>query len=90
MMERAGGGDVSMAPGFSLAAYIEGVEEGWPKGDVYRIVVSGLPRDFYALSLERQRAALKERVPLTGTRWDALLAAVVEHVAWLHGLDRPA
>ena len=23
--------------------------------------------------------------PLTGTRWDALLAAVVEHIARLHG-----
>ena len=72
-----------MAPRFSLADYIKGVEEGWPEEDVYRIVVSGLPRGFYALSFEGQRAALKERVPLTGTRWDALLAAVVEHVAWL-------
>ena len=89
-MERAGGGDVSMAPRFSLADYIKGVEEGWPEGDVYRIVVSGLPRGFHGRSAAVQRAALKERVPLTGTRWDALLAAVVEHVAWLHGLDRPA
>ena len=63
-MERAGGGAVSMAPRFSLADYIKGVEEGWPEEDVYRIVVSGLPRGFYALSFEGQRAALKERVPL--------------------------
>ena len=75
---------------FSLADYIKGIREGWPKEDVYRFAVSGLPRDFYALSFERRRAALKERIPLTGTRWDALLAAVVEHLAWLHGLDRPA
>jgi len=28
-----------------------------------------------------------ERVPLTGTRWDALLAAMVEHVAARHDLE---
>ena len=27
-------------------------------------------------------------MPLTGTRWDALLAAMVEHVAGRHGLGR--
>ena len=81
---------MSGQPGFSLAAYIVGIREGWPESDNYRWIVSGLPRDFQALSFEGQRAALKERIPLTGTRWDALLAAVVEHVAWLHGLDRPA
>ena len=74
----------------SLADYIRGVDEGWPESDIYRIVVSGLPRGFCWRSSEVQRAALAERVPLTHTKWDALLAAVVEHVAWLHGLDRPA
>ena len=37
-----------------------------------------------------QRAALAERVPLTHTRWDALLAAMVGHVACLHGHEAPA
>ena len=54
-MERAGGGAVSMAPRFSLADYIKGVEEGWPEEDVYRIVVSGLPRGFHGRSATVKR-----------------------------------
>lgn len=49
-----------------------------------------LPRSFHARSEEEQREALATRVPLTGTKWDALIAAIVEHVAWLHGHERPA
>ena len=76
--------------GFGMAEYVAGVAEGWPESDLYRIIVRGLPREFHAQSFERQRAALCERVPLTGTRWDALLAAVVEHVARQHGHEPPA
>ena len=76
--------------GFSLSAYIEGIGAGWPEGDIARMIVHGLPREFHALSTVDQRAALAERVPLTRTKWDALLAAMVEHVAWLHGHEPPA
>ena len=48
-----------------------------------------LPRHFHNASRELQAAALQEVPPLTGTRWDALLAAVVEHLAWLHGHPIP-
>ena len=75
---------------FTLVAYTEGVREGWPESDIERWIVCGLPRDFNVLNAAQQRAALAERVPLTHTRWDALLAAMVEHVAWLHGHERPA
>ena len=75
---------------FALSAYIEGIREGWPEPDIERWIVCGLPRDFNILGVAEQREALAERVPLTGTRWDALLAAMVEHVAWLHGHERPA
>ena len=44
-----------------------------------------LPRRFHSLTPAEQAAALLVAPPLTGTRWDALLAAAVEHVAWLHG-----
>ena len=44
-----------------------------------------LPRRFHKLPRSEQAAALREPPPLTGTRWDALLAAVVEHIARLHG-----
>ncbi|MCY4593853.1 MAG: hypothetical protein OXC19_03525 [Bryobacterales bacterium] len=37
-----------------------------------------------------QAAALLEAPPLTDTRWDAHLAAVVEHIARLHGHPVPA
>ena len=76
--------------GFSLSWYIEGIAAGWPEGDIQRMIVCGLPRSFHALSAADQRAALAERVPLTHTKWDALLAAMVEHVASLHGHERPA
>ncbi|MXZ70825.1 MAG: hypothetical protein F4Z04_04865 [Acidobacteria bacterium] len=75
---------------FSLSNYIKGVAEGWPETDIYRMVVHGLPRGFHACSEAEQREALAERVPLTHTKWDALLAAVVEHVARLHGHEPPA
>ena len=75
--------------GFSLSEYIEGIAAGWPEGDIQRIIVCGLPRDFHVLSAADQRAALAERVPLTHTKSDALLGAMVEHMAGLHGHDPP-
>ena len=75
--------------GFSLSWYIEGIAAGWPEGDIQRMIVCGLPRSFHALSAADQRAALAERVPLTHTKWDALLAAMVENVASLHGHEPP-
>ena len=73
-----------------MTAYTKGIREGWPECDIYRWIVSGLPRGFHILPAEEQRAALAERVPLTDTKWDALLAGMVEHVAWLHGHEVPA
>ena len=80
----------TVAEPFTLAAYIDGIREGWPEPDIERWIVCGLPRDFNILGVAEQREALAERVPLTHTKWDALLAAMVEHVAWLHGHERPA
>ena len=74
---------------FTLSAYIEGIRQGWPERDIQRNIVCGLPRGFHARSAAEQRVALAEPVPLTYTKWDALLAAMVEHVARLHGHDPP-
>ena len=52
--------------------------------DHYAALVHPLPRRVHELGREEQSAALAEPPPLTGTRWDALLAAVVEHAARLH------
>ena len=67
---------------FTLGAYTEGIREGWPESDIERWIVCGLPRDFNVLNAAQQRAALAERVPLTHTRWDALLAATSGRHGW--------
>ena len=74
---------------FSLGSYTAGIRDGWPDADIYRWIVHDLPRQFHARSADEQRQALEERVALTRTRWDALLAAMVEHVATLHGHPVP-
>lgn len=74
---------------FSLALYIAGIREGWPDDDNYRWIVHDLPRQFHARSPDEQRGALAEPLPLTHTKWDALLAAMIEHVARLHGHPVP-
>ena len=76
-------------PPLVLADFLRGIEEGWPEEDTARWIVCQLPRSFHARSAEEQYEALRARVPLTGTKWDALIAAMVEHVAWLHGHERP-
>ena len=77
-------------PPFRLNTYIEGIRQGWPEHDIERVIVRGLPRHFHAQSRQTQTARLGERVPLTHTRWDALLAAMVEHLAQLHDHPVPA
>ena len=90
--ERAGrvGQVVTGARRISLADFIVGVGKGWPEGDIQRWIVCGLPREIHALGEADQREVLAERVPLTRTKWDALLAAMVEHLARLHGFEQPA
>ncbi len=51
------------------------------------MLISDLPRRFHAASRELQASSLREPPRLTGTKWDALLAAVVEHFAICH--DHP-
>ena len=76
-------------PEFRLSLYTTPIVEKWSAIDTQRAIVCSLPRRFHGLQREAQERALQERVPLTGTRWDALLAAVVEHVAARHGLPAP-
>ena len=75
---------------FALSEYAEIVDTGLPHGQIYRCMIHDLPRRFHALTAERQRIVLETAPPLTGTRWDALLAGVVEHIAKLHGQQAPA
>ena len=69
--------------------YASGVDEGWPDIELYRLIVRGLQRNFHSGTNADRAALLSRRPHLTGTRWDAALAAVVEHTALTHGWTPP-
>ena len=69
----------------SFADYAAGVAEGWSEDTLARMFIHDLPRAFHSLGPEQQRSVLDDAPPLTGTPWDALLAAMAEHLAELHG-----
>ena len=73
-----------------LDDYAQAVDAGWTHYEIYRAIMHDLPRRFHALPTRAQRTVLGAPPRLTGTRWDALLAATVEHVARLHGHEIPA
>ena len=74
---------------FSLASYSRTIEGDFDDMDRYCALMHQLPRQFHSMTKLAQAKALLDPPPLTGTRWDALLAAVVEHVARLHGHPVP-
>lgn len=69
---------------FSLASYSRMIAADLDDMDRYCALMHQLPRQFHRPTEIDQAKALVDSPPLTGTRWDALLAAVVEHVARLH------
>ena len=76
---------------FSLDAYRRLIVEDAADSERYRWLIHQLPREFHGLSRAEQAVALTERPGLTGERrWDAFLAAVVEHIARLHDHPVPA
>ena len=78
-----------MARGLRVATYSRLIREEAEDANRYMMLMHDLPRRFHRLSRKGQTAALEEAAPLTGTRWDALLAAVTEHIARLHGHPVP-
>ncbi|MYD94188.1 MAG: hypothetical protein F4Y02_10960 [Chloroflexi bacterium] len=74
----------------TLQTYADAVRSGWPASDLERAILHNLPRRFRNLSSEAQAAFLAAAPSLTYTRWDALIAAVTEHIVRLHGHDLPA
>ena len=69
----------------SLLEYTKAIEQGWAEEYLGRAIIHDLPRRFHALTEEEQRRVMEQAPPLTGTRWDALLAATAEHICELHG-----
>ena len=74
---------------FTLSAYSQIIRNEEEDHARYRALMHQLPRRFHRLDRALQAEALLEAPPLTGLRWDALLAAVVEHLARLHGHPVP-
>ena len=72
--------------GPELADYASHVgDPQWPETDLYRAIVCGLPRTLHSMRTARRREVLSRAPPLTGTPWDAMIAAVAEHSANRHG-----
>lgn len=74
-------------PYWRVAQYVDTIDSAWDDDERYRMLISDLPRRFHQSSRGRQEYALAESPRLTGTNWDSLLAAVVEHIAICH--DHP-
>ncbi len=75
---------------FGLTSYSRTIANpGYGDGVRYAALMHQLPRQFHGLAPAEQVATLAEVPPLTGTKWDALLAAVVEHIARLHAHPVP-
>ncbi len=72
-----------------MPEYAQAVVDGWSDGELLRLHLHELPRSLMGLDRERRIELLAERPPMTGTPWDALLAAMVEHVCELHNLEPP-
>ena len=75
---------------FSLEDYSEMVRRGFGESTMLGMILHEVPRSFMAMTREQRARELEVAPTLTGTKWDALLAAMVEHVAWLHVLETPS
>lgn len=73
----------------SLHDFTRAISAGWSDGDLKRAILHDLPRRFHDLDRQRQHDVLQQRPELSRTRWDALLAATVEHIAGLHDHEAP-
>ena len=79
----------AQAGGLRVADYGTVIGEAADDSHRFRMLMHDLPRRFHEADRAEQARALREAAPLTGTRWDALLAAVTEHIARLHGHAPP-
>ncbi len=76
-------------PPFQLSNYTNMVRTGWTDDELERFILRDLPRQFHALDRDLQRRELERGADVTGTRWDALIAAVSEQLALTHDLPVP-
>lgn len=86
----SGQSDPRLTGFFRVADYSEVVRDAPDDLVRYRALMHDLPRQFHQLPADLQGRALRDPAALTCSAWDALLAAVVEHIARLHGHAIPA
>ncbi|MDE2905134.1 MAG: hypothetical protein OXQ28_03520 [Acidobacteriota bacterium] len=55
-----------------------------------RLIVKGLTRYDHGIDNEARSALAAAEPPLTGTVWDAVIAATVKHACTMHGAEVPA
>ena len=72
-----------------LDAIARGVTEGWTEVELYRMTVRQIQRVFHNGTAADREAMLGRRPARTGTVWDAVLAATIEHAALIHGYEPP-
>ena len=72
-----------------IGAIARGVAEGWNDIEMYRMTVRQIQRVFHSRTAADRETMLDQRPATTGTVWDAVLAATVEHVALIHGYEPP-
>ena len=69
----------------TLDVYARLVDEpDWTYAEIYRAIVVNLPRELHGFDAATRLRVLRDAPPLTGTPWDALLAATAEHIARGH------
>ena len=73
-----------------LDEYADGIDAGWSADELYRLIVKNVSRRFHNTGEDERQLLLQTAPRLTGTAWDALMAAVIEHLAETHGYTRPA
>ena len=57
---------------------------------LYRLIVTGIPRELAGTDHRNRIKMTAGRPPTTGTHWDSLIAALVEHAASCMGFPVPA
>ncbi len=76
-------------PYFNIDAYACIIERYRSFDTRYRMTVVDLPRSYHQQDRAGRMEAVSRSPHLTGTDWDALLAAVTEHICWEHGMELP-
>ena len=72
-----------------LSTLPEAINGDWTHDELFRLCMVEYPRRLHAATPTERRLILSRRPPLTGTIWDAAIAASIEHSALIHGLRPP-